>query len=261
MFSSRRVEDVRSLVLLFILTSSLVAGGIRNNVGFDQSYDVLPHIVFGGTWVTTITLVNMGHEPVQVPISFFGEDGEPLEVPIQDVGAYSELTVGIAAHGGISLLTENHSSEPEVEGWVKLDLTCCTAVSGMAIFRQRTNRNDSEAVVPLSSSVAVSSTMIFDNTDGFITGLAMVNPSETSVATITANFRRADGTRIYLDQFTMNPREHRAVALPDAYPQTKNLDGTIEFLSYGGTVALLGLRFSPGGAFTSMHSLDPPPVQ
>ncbi len=252
---------MRSLAVLLLFTSSLVAAGNINRVGFDQSYDVLPHIVFGGTWVTSITLVNMGHEPVQVPVSFFGSDGEPVEVPIVNVGSFSELTVGIAAHGGVTLITENLPNRPNVEGWAKLDLTCCAAVSGLAIFRQRTDRNDSEAVVPLSSSLTVNSTLIFDNKDGFITGIAMVNPSETSVATITANFRKADGTRIHLDQFMMNPREHRAFALPNQYPQTEDLDGTIEFLSFGGTISILGLRFSPAGSFTSMHTLDPPPVR
>ncbi|MCP5110967.1 MAG: hypothetical protein GY953_09045 [bacterium] len=251
---------MRILSSFLLLCVSVFAGGGGRYVSFSSAEDVIPHLVFGDTWNTSVTLVNLSHEEAQVPVKFFQQDGEPMLVPIADVGIFSELNVTIAAHGSTTFQTVGESTEPPAQGWAKLDLTCCQEITGLAVFQQSIGGQDSEAVVPFASSQATRAGMIFDNTAGFVTGMAMVNPSETSVSTVTMNFRLEDGSRIHLDQLILDPGEHRAFALNAAFPQTGDRRGTIEFLAHGGGIALLGLRFSPRGIFTSFHSFEPPPT-
>ncbi len=247
---------MRMLAIFLLLCPFAFAGGAQRAITFSSVDDVLPHFVFSGSWNTSVTFVNFGHDPVEFPLEFFRDDGTPMMVPIADVGLFSRLDVGIAAHGSVTFETDGDPNVPTEQGWVKVDLSCCNNVTGLAVFRQRIGDRESEAVVPLASSLSTQSGMIFDNTAGFITGVAMVNTSAVSVATITIAFRQEDGARIHLDQFTLDPREHRAFALPNEYPETRESKGTMEFLAHGGGLALLGLRFSPRGSFTSFHSFD-----
>ena len=251
---------MRILSSFLMFCVCVFASGSGRYVGFSSADDVIPHLVFGDTWNTAVTLVNLSNEEAEVPVEFFQQDGEPMLVPIADVGIFSELKVTIPAHGSVTFQTVGLSTDSPTQGWAKLDLTCCQEITGLAVFQQSIAGRDSEAVVPFASSAADRSGMVFDNTEGFVTGVAMVNPSETSVSTVTMNFRLEDGRRIHLDQFIMDPREHRAFALNAAFPQTRNRKGTIEFIAHGGGIALLGLRFSPRGTFTSFHSFEPPPA-
>lgn len=251
---------MRTLSGLLLLCLSAFAGGSGRYISFSPAEDVIPHLVFGDTWNTAVTLVNLSQEEAKVPVEFFQQDGEPMLVPIADLGIFEELEVTIPPHGSITFETAGDANEPTTQGWAKLDLTCCQEVTGLAVFRQSVRDRESEAVVPFANSESIRSGLIFDNTEGFVTGMAMVNPSGTTFSTVTMAFRLEDGSRVHLDQFTMDPREHRAFALTTAFPQTRDKKGVIEILAHGGGIALLGLRFSPRGPFTSFHSFEPPPA-
>ena len=67
--------------------------------------------------------------------------------------------------------------------------------------------------------------------------------------------RDEDGVLIGADTVQLTGRGHTAFALPDRFVATRNRRGTVEFTSSTTQITGLGLRFNPGGAFTSFPVL------
>jgi hypothetical protein len=84
----------------------------------------------------------------------------------------------------------------------------------------------------------------FDNTERFVTSVALVNSDRSQPATVTVVFRDEAGQVISSDVLSLGVREHQAFALPRQFPKIANLRGVAEFSS-NTELAALGLRFSP----------------
>jgi len=84
----------------------------------------------------------------------------------------------------------------------------------------------------------------FDNTLGYVTGVAISNANLTQPVTITAVFTSDTGTQS-LATITLPPHGHAAFVLPAAYPATAATRGSMRFLPSSPDIAVVGLRFSP----------------
>ena len=139
------------------------------------------HITYGGSWQTTFTLMNMSSaNPADVTLSFFGDDGLPLNAPVQGAGNVSTYAFTLPPSGAQNVVL--FTSDPQsVQGWASMSVSGAT-VRGQGSFRfLLPNGAISEAVVPLSISgtpgcilpfPAPSDPIIlvpFDNTAGYVT--------------------------------------------------------------------------------------------
>ena len=247
---------MKSAYFGILMTMVCFAAGPPRNVAVSSLDDVVPQFVTGGGWSSVLTLINMEDTPVSVPIKFYDGDGQPWKVPLVGRLAVSSLTVTVQPKATVSL--ETPSTGPLEQGWVYLDLPCCPDLSGMAVFKQVVpGRPDFEAVVPLVSSYDDRTWLLFDNTNSFASGVAIVNPRDWSSATVTIHIRDENGQRILLDQITVGPLKKQVFDLATRFQESKNRKGSIEFTASPGYISILGLRFNPGGAFTSVHSLEP----
>ena len=111
-------------------------------------------------------------------------------------------------------------------------------------------------MVPFESTIVNQQLLVFDNTNGHIMGVALVNLDPYSDLTVAAVFCAEDGSIIGTDIFTMKPLAHKSYVLSDRRSVTANRQGTIYFRSASYGLAVLGLRFNSSGAFTSIHSLE-----
>jgi len=127
-------------------------------------------------------------------------------------------------------------------------------VGGLAIFRQRVSgRPDFEAASPLVGNIGSRFLLPFDNTQAFITGIALVNPSDRQV-NVQVSIRDENGV-VLATPFVLLPAfGQTAFALPDRFSAAANRRGVIE-VSCATGVSGLGLRFNPSGAFTSLPIL------
>ncbi len=127
----------------------------------------------------------------------------------------------------------------------------------MAVFRQSVpGRPDFEAVVPIVSRFDDRAVLMFDNTNGFITAAAFANPNP-SVAPIQFTVRSENAAILERKTITLDPYTHTAGSIPGTFASTVGRRGSIEFsVPSGFGVGALGLRFNPGGAFTSFHVLS-----
>jgi hypothetical protein len=122
------------------------------------------------------------------------------------------------------------------------------------------NSNGNEAAVPFESELADNQILSFDNTGGYGMGVALAN-SDSMTMTIAVTFRNEDGSILGTDSFKMDSMTHTSFIFADQWPFTAGRKGIVYFEptdSFGTAsgLAILGLRYTPELAFTSVTSLQ-----
>ncbi len=244
-----------------LATASLVFTLTVVGRGFDQNHDTnnddvslaLPHVAVGGPWDTEFIVVNASDQPRNFLISFFGDIGQPLVLPIAGVGNMTAIWGVVPAHGSVQYLATDTTGPPR-SGWASV--TADESMTVQAVFRNHAGTNlHYEAAVP-SNAGASGFVMSFDATsfaetgEPLYTGLAVVNLDTWTFAAITCIARDANGTEIPggISLAAVSPRGHYANWL---FPNLTGKRGTLDCTS-NTKVAALGLRFIGTGAFTSI---------
>ena len=119
-------------------------------------------------------------------------------------------------------------------------------------IRFRYAPRDQEAIVPLETRKAGAYLLAFDNTNGIATGVALANLT-TGTAAIPVVIRDNTGAQLGSTTVQLSGKSHTAFVLSDRFTHVANLSGTIEFdTPAGGQISVLGIRFPPGGRFTTI---------
>ena len=126
-----------------------------------------------------------------------------------------------------------------------------------AIYREReTGRPDFEATVPARRPTSRMAG-IFDNTAGYSSGIALVNPNSVAIR-LGVILRNTNGIALRTAAFNLGPMAHTSFFINQMWPETANVAGRIVIeaveVATGNeaTFVPLGLRFAPGGAFTTL---------
>jgi hypothetical protein len=227
----------------------------------------LAHLAAQENWTTAFTLVNKGNGPATARLSFFGDaidpsGNGPLAVPLafpQPTGApvavqAASIDRTLAANASLVVGTAGSPTPPVLVG--SAQLAAPGAVDGFAIFHQ--NVTAQEAVVPMETRNAPSYVLAFDNTNGLVMGVALVNVSAAS-AIIPVIIRDDTGFVISTQgaSISLVGNGHSSFVLSTQFPVTLNKRGTIEFdTPAGGQISVLGLRFTPpNNALTTIPAL------
>src|ERR1017187_4582031 len=221
---------------------------------------VLSHIAAGGGWVTVITLVNTSSTAVPVTVGFHNDDGSALSLPV--TASYQGATqaiitasVGATINPNATLLITTGQLASTVVGWADVSSTG-PPVDGFAIFRTSSpNSPVSEGTVPLQTQFPSTITLPYDNSVGFVMGVALTNLATTS-ASITATIWDDSGNQLGTQTITVPGNGHTSFVLPTQISLTAGNRGIVQFQSAAtGGIAGLGLRFSPYGTFTSVPAI------
>lgn len=217
---------------------------------FDRA---IPQVALGGGWQTAINILNMDAGDVSFRLVFRTAGGQPWAVTLEGRGTMSSFPLTVRRGQTLTLTTADRATLEQ--GWARLEVDCCFALGGFAVFRQRVpNRPDFEAVVPFARPAA-SSFLIYDNTAGFTTGLSIAN-GLAAATPVLVRVRDADGNQIAQRELNLAADGRIVDALPALLPETAGRKGSLEF-STSGAFSLLGLRFADGGSFTSFNSFEP----
>jgi hypothetical protein len=220
---------------------------------------VLAHIATGGSWTTTITLVNSSTLPVPVRVNFRGDDGSALSLPLQVVQRGAVQAVTTATFDGVldpntTLLVNTSGLQSTVVGWG--EVLSPGPIGGFAIFRTTLSSGaSSEGTSPLQTQLPSTIVLPYDNTSGFVMGFAFVNVSMVT-ANITATIWDDNGTQLGSQPIALTGNGHSSFVVPTLLPLTAGKRGIVKFQSTGsGGIVGLGLRFSSFGTFTSVPVL------
>lgn len=204
-----------------------------------------------------MTLVNNSSSPVPVTINLHNDDGSAMSLPLTSTnqGATQTTTassVTATINPNASLLITTGTLASTVVGWA--DVSSSGSVGGFAVFRSTPqNGSPSEGTVPLQTTFPSMITLAYDDTAGFVMGVALANLS-TSAANVTATIWDDSGNQHGIQTIPIAGNGHTSFVLPTQIPATTGRRGIVQFQSPGG-LAGLGLRFSPFGTFTSVPTL------
>jgi len=221
----------------------------------------MAQIASGGSWSTTITLVNNGTAPADIQLNFYDDNGAPLTLPLTFPQTSSTtallaatLDQTIAAGAGLVIVTSGPASLATQEGWAQL-LADSSVVSGFAVFAWTGSSSAQAAVSPLQGANAGSWVLWFDNTGGNATGVALANVASAAAA-VPVIVRDDIGTILTSNSVALAALAHESFMVSTQYPQTAGKRGTIQFQTpAGGQVGVLGLQASASGALTSVPPL------
>jgi hypothetical protein len=220
-------------------------------------------IAYGGSWQTTFTLLNESDTFVAfVTLNFFGDNGLPLNVPIQGAGTATSYTLSIVP-GGLQSVVLSSSDPSSSQGWASIDAGPSGTVRGQATFQLLLpNKMVSEAVIPLSTSGSAMCVvpspapdlivLPFDNTTGqYVTSVALANTTQGALF-VPIEFVDQSNNLIVADTLSLTPLQHVAVVLPQAYPALAGQKGTLRIHQSTLKVTVLGLLSNATNSITTI---------
>ena len=224
-------------------------------------------IAYGGSWQTTLTLINESDTLLaNVTLSFFGDDGLPLNAPVLGFGDTSAYTFTILP-GGLQSVVLFSSDPTTSQGWASMNVPSGIPVRGLGSFRfLLPNKTISEAVVPLSitdsavcivpsPSVPGSPSVIlvpFDNTTGqYVTSLALANTTQGFLS-VPIEFDDESNHPLVTDTLSLAAMQHVAVVTPQAYPALAGKKGVLRIHQSTAFVTVLGLLSNNTNAITTI---------
>ncbi len=214
---------------------------------------MIPQIVDGAGWSTSILLVNTDAEAAPFTLKFWQPDGTPLPVTLEGAGSVSEFSDTIPV-GGIRVLKTAGPDWAVAQGWA--EIIAARSIGGAEIFSQTSMNGNSEASVPIAPTLGRRFLLPFDDTIGFYTGLALVNPGPAP-STVAVAIRDENGDSIVSGSVVLPAHGQKALMLREAFPDVHDHRGVAEFVSTDADLAAIGLRFNPGGTFTSFEPIVP----
>jgi hypothetical protein len=145
------------------------------------------------------------------------------------------------------------ASQATQVGWAQL-LTN-GSIGGFAVFSAPVGRTLQEAVVPLENRDPGAFILSFDNTSGYVTGVALANVA-ASPASVGLVIRDDTGAVLLSSAIALSAQGHTSFVLPSSYVSSAGRRGTLEFdTPANGQISVLGLRFNPTGAFSTIPAL------
>ncbi|MDR3738107.1 MAG: RHS repeat-associated core domain-containing protein [Terracidiphilus sp.] len=253
-------------------SATVTAGGA--SFEFDQlgatstPAGALAHFAAGAGWDTTFTLVNTGYGVADAQLLFYDSNGNRITTSAQSSssrtkspavhpsasGSTSPSGTQVAANGvlQVSAPVVPGNGNVSTTGWAQLMTD--GSVQGYGTFRL--DATSQEAVVPPETRNAASYYLPFDNTAGYFYGVALANTSDMQQGVHVIIRDAASGDVIGQDTIPLDGQAQTSFLLTDRYPALINVRGTIEFRPlYTGQISVLGLRFNPNHAFTSVPVL------
>ena len=218
---------------------------------------VFSHIAAGTDWTTVITLVNETAKALPITVNLHNDDGSALALPItttQESVTQTNTASAVSAtvNPMATLLLSMSGTGPTVVGWA--DVLSTGPIGGFAIFRQTPSTSQaSEGTVSLLTQFPGTVTLPYDDTAGFIMGVALANLSSVT-ADVTATMWDDAGNQLGTQTFTIAGNGHTSFVLPSQIPITAGKRGVVQFQTSNGLTGL-GLRFSPFGTFTSVPTI------
>jgi len=225
-----------------------------------QTRAAFSHVAAGDGWTTALNLVNMSSVAVPVIVTFHDDDGIAVNLPstitqqgVTQTAATASVNAIIKPNATLLISMGDHIDSLFV-GWA--DVQSSGSLGGYAIFRSIPKEGSpSEGTAALQTQFSSTITLPYDNTSGFVMGVALANLSAT-IADVTATIWDDSGNQLGTRTLTVGASGHTAFVLPNQLTLTAGKRGIVQFQSRATDgIAGLGLRFSPFGTFTSVPAM------
>jgi hypothetical protein len=210
---------------------------------------IISQVADGGGWKTEIYIINSatGGSTASFTLNFYGDGGIAQQFSFQGAGAQSTLTSSLAPSASTVFKTQGVGAA--TEGWAQL-VTSSTSLTGFAVFTNTANGN--EAAVPFDQPASGNLILPFDNTNGYGTGVAILTVQSNTGQVINGTILDQNANTLGTGEVSLNALGHTSFDLANKWPVTAGQMGVVIFQGAG---ALLGIRYNPQGAFTSVAEI------
>jgi len=215
---------------------------------------IIPQIVDGGDWLTTIVLTNTSASQTVASLNFLQETGggNVSSWPLSFVEMVSAQTQEVAIPAGRTVFLHTLGTAAATTiGWAQLlEMDASSPVAAYAIYTQRVpGRSDQDGTAP-AAAAATRILVPFDNTGGAVTSMAICNCGPTSTTSISVGIRTAAATT-QVTAIALPPNGHTSFTFPTQFPATAEQSGLAEFYATSGSFSIIALKFN-SGAFTTV---------
>jgi hypothetical protein len=258
-------QEVAAMGLRFNTTVNAFSSfeTIDPNPGAKTQY--VPHIAEGQGWRTSLIVVNTDTVNRAVfDVRFWpgrvGSSTPPLQIEGRAFDGVMLRDVSIGPGGSVTLHTPGSASSPLWQGWAELTTTT-GSISGLTAYRKMVPGDQyAEGSVRILPGSGVRLLLPFDNSGGFVTGLAIANVDGTQANTINTTLRDEFGQIVGRrpgepSNLPLNTNGHDAFAVPDQFGLSSGARGVLDLSSRIGQLVGIGLRFNPRFAFTPLPLL------
>jgi hypothetical protein len=180
----------------------------------------------------------------------------PLSFPqpaLNGPPAASRVPLTIAPGATVIFQTTGPPTQVTQTGWAQL-LTNGN-IGGHAVYTQTVGSSVQEAVVPVETRNPDAFVLPFDNVGGFNSGVAVANTTAAQ-ANIAVIIRDDTGAMLQVQTLTLPALGQISFDMATRFPTATGKRGTVEFgTPVGGQITVLGLRFNPTGAFSTVPPL------
>jgi hypothetical protein len=224
----------------------------------------IAHVTSGGGWKSTITLINTGSASEEAVVSFYDDNGNPLSLPVtypQAPGLGGAPTPALASvldrtvGPGAELLIETAGpdDQPTQAGWALVQAS--GSLTGYSLFRWGTAPHQQEAVTALENRTPASFLLSFDQTGGYVLGIAVANAS-TPAANVTATLYDDTGVSIGGTTLPLPAMGHTAFMLTDKFPAAAGRRGTLVLTPPAGAqISTVAFRANNEGSLATVLPL------
>jgi len=211
---------------------------------------IIPDVVDGGGWQSTIVITNSSTNSAVANLSFYTDTAGGATQPWNPAFLETSSTTGLALLSGSSMFLHTPGTAATLtQGWAEIH-----ADAGIVAYNIFTNRlpgvKDQDSTAP---AVGATNRILvpYDDANGFVSAIAVVNPTATAQS-VSVGFQTTDGL-IAIDALpTVPAMGHMTFVLSQQFPEISGHRGLAEFYSATGNLSMIALRFNPTQSSTAM---------
>ena len=226
---------------------------------------IVPELIIGGEWTTTIRLTNRGKSSIPATnVYFIDNNGNPMSATFQNSSGSTVSGTGFSFSLGLGGIVEATFIGTSTTQFGFATIGCNTngcgtpGLYGEVTLRNRNaTRPDFESVFPLEYPASIQY-MLFDGRAGVTTVLYLVN-STTTAQTVNIDVYDVNNNLLRTVPIPMQPMVSLILSLHgNVAPETVGIQGTLVIRSTSTLpVTVTGLRINPSNSFSSMRAFIP----
>jgi hypothetical protein len=182
-------------------------------------------------------------------LSFFQDAGggvtQSWNPPFLEGGSTQNLPLPA---GGTLFLHTPGTAATTTSGWALVQASA--GVIAYAIYTQRVKGRQDQDVTAAAAPSVTRVLMPYDNTNNFLTSMAIVNTTSASES-ISVGIQPTSGLGSQPTPINLPPQGHMAFTLPQQFATTTGQSGLLEFYAASGSLSILAIRSNPTGAFAT----------
>ncbi|HWF47747.1 MAG TPA: hypothetical protein VG168_12130 [Bryobacteraceae bacterium] len=239
-----------------------------------QLFSILPHVVDGvgggSGWTTQVVITNTGTGVESWEVDFYSDSNQAMSFNFTGVGLVSYLAGALNPGQSVTYTTNGQTNGGAItDGWGALNPSSGGSISiyqvlvdSLPQFLFASSSSTLSTYGIGGDSTQPGAVIPFDNTNGFIDGLAFTNPDSTnqnpSGDTINVTVYDSNYSQLGTHQVTVAPGNKVLVVMPTAWTETANQKGSLYIFPQGSNfspITPLALRFQYLGAAQSFTTL------